>query len=712
MAAALLKHAGQPTTSLPGAILNGLAAGIGGYFEGADERQAATTAADAARMMTPAPAGGPPASPLPSAPPPMASNPVLTPELLQAHAAAFPPNGAPPPTPSFDAAASQGAPGKGDKLPVAGAPSFADRLAVPPAPKATAYAPEDDQSASSIGRMIAEAAQRYNVPVAELMAIKRNETGAGNGIGAVSKAGAIGPMQLMPATARELGVDPNDTAQNIDGGARYYAQQREKFSNPTLAAAAYNAGPGRVASGGPLPAETTNYMRKFDAQLQPGTAMAFNGAPQPQAGFPAQPPAPATADAFNPQTYAPSQPPVRPLTPADRPQLAPVNQPQAPQSATGQVGGYTPQVLQQLDDWAKNGNPAQRATAAKLLEQYSSQRANPQWQLKQFGTDMLGQPNLLWVNDATGETKSLAERNGAPPNAPGMVSNGMLAKGVTQLDSEKQGTAYLAQFSPEVQAAVRAYMRGDVMPTGNPRQQGIASLAKTIAQKYGQDTGQEVNDTTYANKRKMQNELAGSEPNTLGGLLDNGRSAIGHLAHLSQNLADIGNSSGPNVRGGTHLGEMGNYFGNVLFPTAGTKNKIGEALETAKKYGEESTKFYVGSGGTEGERGSAGSAVNPNYKTGAEQAGYMQAERDLMVRRLQEKERQIARDLGPDILARKPVFTPEVKADIATIDRNIAALRGGAEAAPNAPSQPSGEIRYLNGKAYRRGPNGEAIPVQ
>lgn len=68
---------------------------------------------------------------------------------------------------------------------------------------------------------------------------------------AVSHAGAIGLAQLMPGTARGLGVDPRDPLQNLSGGAAYLRAQLDGFGRADLALAAYNAGPGRVARAGP-----------------------------------------------------------------------------------------------------------------------------------------------------------------------------------------------------------------------------------------------------------------------------------------------------------------------------------------------------------------------------------------------------------------------------------------------------------------------------
>jgi hypothetical protein len=70
---------------------------------------------------------------------------------------------------------------------------------------------------------------------------------------AISHAGAIGLGQLMPATARDLDVDPRDPLQNLDGSARYLAMMLATFGDPHLALAAYNAGPDAVRQHGGIP---------------------------------------------------------------------------------------------------------------------------------------------------------------------------------------------------------------------------------------------------------------------------------------------------------------------------------------------------------------------------------------------------------------------------------------------------------------------------
>ena len=88
----------------------------------------------------------------------------------------------------------------------------------------------------------------------------------------VSPVGAQGLMQIMPSTAKGLGIDPTDPAQAVDGAARLLRGYLDKYGSPELALAAYNAGPGAVAKYGGIPpyAETQKYVRTVLAYQNQG----------------------------------------------------------------------------------------------------------------------------------------------------------------------------------------------------------------------------------------------------------------------------------------------------------------------------------------------------------------------------------------------------------------------------------------------------------
>ncbi|WP_253944421.1 lytic transglycosylase domain-containing protein [Pseudogemmobacter hezensis] len=104
-------------------------------------------------------------------------------------------------------------------------------------------------------------ARKHGVPEDLFLRLVQQESGWN--ARAVSHKGATGLAQLMPGTAKLLGVDIDDPKQNLEGGARYLRMMHKKFGSWDLALAAYNAGPGAVEKHGGIPpfAETKAYVK-------------------------------------------------------------------------------------------------------------------------------------------------------------------------------------------------------------------------------------------------------------------------------------------------------------------------------------------------------------------------------------------------------------------------------------------------------------------
>lgn len=126
------------------------------------------------------------------------------------------------------------------------------------------------QHSNDYSQLIKKAAEQFNLPERLISSVIKHESNFNSKT--VSKAGAQGLMQLMPGTAKFLGVkDSFDPAQNITGGARYLRQMLDQFDGDIkLALAAYNAGPGNVKkySGIPPFKETQNYVKKVFNSFQ------------------------------------------------------------------------------------------------------------------------------------------------------------------------------------------------------------------------------------------------------------------------------------------------------------------------------------------------------------------------------------------------------------------------------------------------------------
>lgn len=144
--------------------------------------------------------------------------------------------------------------------------SFAETLNITP-PTDFKYQVQEPMNASKveIQHFVSSACEKYNVDPKLVMALIQQESNFNQN--AISKAGAQGLMQLMPATAKSLGVtNAFNPEQNIDGGVKYLKGLLDRFhGNKILALAAYNAGPNAVDKHNGIPPykETQNYVRNI-----------------------------------------------------------------------------------------------------------------------------------------------------------------------------------------------------------------------------------------------------------------------------------------------------------------------------------------------------------------------------------------------------------------------------------------------------------------
>ena len=149
------------------------------------------------------------------------------------------------------------------RLDTAETPASRSPTRPPPRPTTTAAVPTGE-SVALTGDVYRDTAvmlaERYGLPPNVFVSLIQNESSYNPN--ARSPKGAIGLAQLMPGTARDLGVDPTDWRQNLEGGARYLRQQWDEFGSLPLALAAYNAGPGNVRKHNGIPPfrETQNYV--------------------------------------------------------------------------------------------------------------------------------------------------------------------------------------------------------------------------------------------------------------------------------------------------------------------------------------------------------------------------------------------------------------------------------------------------------------------
>lgn len=338
----------------------------------------------------------------------------------------------------------------------------------------------------------------------------------------------------------------------------------------------------------------------------------------------------------------------------------------------------------------ENGDSPQAASSKAMVAALNPEAAKTilpelftnKTELKMVKDQLGGETPYSW--NSREQTLTPVNPAGGAGGGPG--GSRVLAEGVEKYNPNLSGEDYINQFSPEVKAAAKAYMNGDVMPTGNPRNQSIASFAKTVAQKYGSDIGVPVNDISYAAKRKMQTDLASSGNSTMGGILSNGESSFKHLAEYTASAADQGNMS-LNFPTGGMIAHGLNYVGNQG-GGSDTQGKVKAINDNLGKYGAESTKFYAGTGGGVEERLNALKEMNATTTSGEEAAAYAAKEKSLMLDRLNTKFQEIRNTLGEERgNAEIAKHMPDIQRNITTIDANIARMRG-----QSSPAAPQGGI--------------------
>jgi hypothetical protein len=453
------------------------------------------------------------------------------------------------------------------------------------------------------------------------------------------------------------------------------------------------------------------------------------GEPKGQGGgFPGQPftPPPSQVPPLPPaQTVTtPPQPPALPQNVAQAYAQAPQEQPQQqlpPALGGNQPGGIANNLMAGFQGLANAGSPIQ-AIGNLIGGLATGQRTDPagiaQQNLKaQYDSlvPMLGpQKALLAVmNPEAGKTlltEALTNKekygvirenpiegrkygfinerdltiNGKPiGQGEGQSSPGLLAPGVTSYNPSLSGEQYLAQFSPEVQAATKAYIRGDVLPSGNPRQQGIASMAKTVAQKYGADMGIPVSDALYAEKRKYWTELGSNSANSAGGQAKAFNQGISHLTSLADNLEKLDNSNGlgiPWLAQGANAVRQG--VSNDQAAIADEAKSLGQTVA-----GEVGKLFSGSSGGGVHERELTRERFD-TVKSKPQLAAALRATIETMQGGLsaleQNRDRILGQNSGVDFVS------DQTKANIAKIQGVIDRLESGASPKPASSGLPSG----------------------
>jgi hypothetical protein len=333
-------------------------------------------------------------------------------------------------------------------------------------------------------------------------------------------------------------------------------------------------------------------------------------------------------------------------------------------------------------------------------------------------TDSFGNKRPILYNPVTGEARELNISSGSG-GGNGQSGAGGLAN-LANVDSSLKGDDYLKQFAPEIQAAVKNYVNGESMPTGNPRQ-GSVQMVKLIAQKYGADLGQPVDDNTFTARHKAVTGLASTTPGSLGGQMTYARTSLNHLGDVADAAVDLNNSNGLGI---APLATMINTARGLTTDQAA---KVAALDDAGGHYGQEITKYYAGSPGGEAERQQFQTSLG-GTSSSMQLAAVLEQELGLATGKISKTQSTIDEALGPN--SKYQVLRPDEQNDVARVQAAIAKLRGQpapsaaaapAAAAPGAtapgaaqaaPQAPNAALVRQNGHLYQRQPDGSFRAIQ
>jgi hypothetical protein len=325
------------------------------------------------------------------------------------------------------------------------------------------------------------------------------------------------------------------------------------------------------------------------------------------------------------------------------------------------------------DALAQSGLPAPIAHAATLNPDLLKLLA-PEYfggfKVVQTGEDAFGGKTFK-LQGPGGRPYDIAERE-AGDGAPAVASGeSYFAPGVTRVDPGLAGADYLAQFSPEVQAAVKNYTAGEAMPNGDARK-GFAQAVKTIARKYAGDLGASADDATFARRRQYRDEMGKSDGASAGGRRAAANAALEHLADASDLLEELSKQDWFTA----YLARGTNALESMTADQAAKLNALNAALD---RYGAASAGFHGGPREGEGARTRAlarfAATAHPR-----EFAAALQAERDLVHGRVKAMEAQRDAVLGPG--GGVEIISAPAGRALARIEENIGRLRGTTPAGP------------------------------